>query len=75
MVQMPGEGVMKVDIFNCRNTIYYRDGKIWNYKNMGYDEDNNIWRVKIRYWHDPGQWLSTSLTPDAQVWLLCFPPS
>ena len=41
---------------------------------MGYDEDSNIWRVKIRYWHDPGRWLSTFLTP-AQVWLLCFTPT
>ena len=62
------------NVWNCRNMIYYWDGKIWHYKNMGYDEDSNIWRVKIRYWHDPGRWLSTFLTP-AQVWLLCFTPT
>ena len=72
---MPGErGDENGYICNCRNTIYYRDGKMWPYRNMGYDEDSNIWRVKIRYWHDPGRWLSTFLTP-AQVWLLCFTPT
>ena len=73
---MPGErGDENGYICNCRNTIYYRDGKMWPYRNMGYDEDSNIWRVKIRYWHDPSQWLSTFLTSDAQVWLLCFTPT
>ena len=72
---MPGErGDENGYICNCRNTIYYRDGKMWPYRNMGYDEDSNIWRVKIRYWHDPGRWLSTFLTP-SQVWLLCFTPT